>query len=128
MIDTHLHADHVSGGRKLAEISGAEYMLHESAETQYAFHRVKDGEVLELGNVAIQVLHTPGHTPEHISLQVIDKTRGPEPWFLLTGHTVMVGDVGRTELVSQPEAGCGARGLSVFIDPGEIWDMPWVRE
>jgi glyoxylase-like metal-dependent hydrolase (beta-lactamase superfamily II) len=108
VIDTHLHADHVSGGRKLAEISGAEYVLHESADTQYAFRRVKDGEVLELGNVAIQVLHTPGHTPEHISLQVTDKTRGPAPWFLLTGHTVMVGDVGRTELVSQPEAGATA--------------------
>ena len=73
VIDTHLHADHVSGGRKLAEISGAEYVLHESADTQYAFRRVKDGEVLELGNVAIQVLHTPGHTPEHISLQVTDE-------------------------------------------------------
>jgi hydroxyacylglutathione hydrolase len=113
VIDTHLHADHISGGRKLAEISGAEYVLHESAETQYAFRRVKDGEVLELGNVAIQVMHTPGHTPEHISLQVTDKTRGPAPWFLLTGHTVMVGDVGRTELVSQPEAGAAALFQSI---------------
>jgi glyoxylase-like metal-dependent hydrolase (beta-lactamase superfamily II) len=66
---------------------------------------VRDGEVLDLGNVKIQVLHTPGHTPEHISLLVTDKTRGPEPWFLLTGHTLMVGDVGRTELATAPEAG-----------------------
>ena len=51
------------------------------------------------------VLHTPGHTPEHISLLVTDRTRGPEPWFLLTGHTLMVGDVGRTELATQPEIG-----------------------
>jgi glyoxylase-like metal-dependent hydrolase (beta-lactamase superfamily II) len=125
VIDTHLHADHVSGGRKLAEISGAEYVLHESADTQYTFRRVKDGEVLELGNVAIQVLHTPGHTPEHISLQVTDKTRGPAPWFLLTGHTVMVGDVGRTELVSHPEAGATAlfrtiQRLKQFPDYVEI--------
>jgi hydroxyacylglutathione hydrolase len=105
VIDTHLHADHVSGGRKLAEVSGAEYVLHESADTQYTFRRVQDGEVLDLGNVKIQVLHTPGHTPEHISLLVTDKTRGPEPWFLLTGHTLMVGDVGRTELAAEPEAG-----------------------
>jgi glyoxylase-like metal-dependent hydrolase (beta-lactamase superfamily II) len=105
VVDTHLHADHVSGARRLAEVSGAEYVLHESADTQYAFHRMRDGEILDLGNVNIQVLHTPGHTPEHISLLVTDKTRGPEPWFLLTGHTLMVGDVGRTELASQPEVG-----------------------
>jgi hydroxyacylglutathione hydrolase len=66
---------------------------------------LRDGEMLDLGNVQIQVLHTPGHTPEHISLLVTDKTRGPEPWFLLTGHTLMVGDVGRTELASQPQIG-----------------------
>ena len=105
VIDTHLHADHVSGGRRLAESSGAEYVLHESAETHYGFQRVRDGEVLELGNVKIEVLHTPGHTPEHISLLVTDKSRGPEPWFILTGHTLMVGDVGRTELATAPDAG-----------------------
>jgi glyoxylase-like metal-dependent hydrolase (beta-lactamase superfamily II) len=105
VIDTHLHADHVSGGRRLAEMACAEYVLHESADTQYGFRRVRDGEVLELGNVKIQVLHTPGHTPEHISLLVTDKSRGPEPWFLLTGHTLMVGDVGRTELATESVAG-----------------------
>jgi len=105
VVDTHLHADHVSGGRKLAEIAGAEYALHESAETQYEFRRLRDGELFDLGNVRIQGLHTPGHTPEHMSLLVTDKTRGPEPWFLLTGHTLMVGDVGRTELATAPEVG-----------------------
>lgn len=120
VIDTHLHADHVSGGRRLAEISGAEYVLHESAETQYAFHRVRDGEVLELGNVKVEVLHTPGHTPEHLSLLVTDKTRGPEPWFLLTGHTIMVGDVGRTELAAHPEI--GARQLFGTIQ--RLKDLP----
>ena len=105
VIDTHLHADHVSGGRRLAEISGAEYVLHDNADAQYPFCHLRDGEVLDLGNVKIQVLHTPGHTPEHISLLVTDKTRGPEPWFLLTGHTLMVGDVGRTELATEPEIG-----------------------
>src|SRR5262249_59688518 len=58
----------------------------------------RDGEVLELGNVAIKILHTPGHTPEHISLVVTDRTRSNEPCFVLTGHTLMVGDLGRTEL------------------------------
>jgi glyoxylase-like metal-dependent hydrolase (beta-lactamase superfamily II) len=105
VIDTHLHADHLSGGRKLAEHTGAQYVLHDSASTRYMFHAVKDGDVLDLGNVSIQVLHTPGHTPEHISLLVTDRTRAPEPWFLLTGHTAMIGDVGRTELASEPEVG-----------------------
>ena len=105
VIDTHLHADHVSGGRRLAEITGAEYVLHEGAEAKYAFRQVRDGEALDLGNVKMRVLHTPGHTPEHLSLLVTDHSRGPEPWFVLTGHTLMVGDVGRTELATAPEVG-----------------------
>jgi glyoxylase-like metal-dependent hydrolase (beta-lactamase superfamily II) len=108
IIDTHLHADHLSGGRTLAERAGAEYVLHASAETQMDVHRVNEGAVLDLGNVSVRVLHTPGHTPEHISLLVSDQTRGPEPWFLLSGHTLMVGDIGRTELVSKPEIGARA--------------------
>ena len=113
VIDTHLHADHISGARSLAEMSGAEYVLHQSADTQYDFRRLSDGDLLDLGNVQARVLHTPGHTPEHISLLVTDQTRGPDPWFLLTGHTLMVGDVGRTELATQPET--GARQLFASI-------------
>ena len=109
VIDTHVHADHVSGGRRLAEATGAEYVLHASAGAQFPFHGVAENEELELGNVKIRVLHTPGHTPEHIALMVTDRTRGPEPWFLLSGHTLMVGDLGRTELASSAEE--GARSL-----------------
>lgn len=109
VIDTHVHADHVSGGRRLAEATGADYVLHESAGAQFRFRGVKENEELDLGNVRIRVLHTPGHTPEHISLVVTDKTRGTEPWFLLSGHTLMVGDLGRTELASRAEE--GARSL-----------------
>jgi hydroxyacylglutathione hydrolase len=109
VIDTHVHADHVSGGRRLAEATGADYVLHESAEARFRFRGVKENEELDLGNVGIRVLHTPGHTPEHIALVVSDKTRGPEPWFLLSGHTLMVGDLGRTELASSAEE--GARSL-----------------
>ena len=68
VIDTHIHADHVSAGRALAEAAGAEYVLFEGAEADFPFRRVKDGDVLELGNVTATVMHTPGHTPEHISL------------------------------------------------------------
>jgi hydroxyacylglutathione hydrolase len=107
-IDTHIHADHISVGRRLAELAGAKYILHASADAWYEFLRVEEGDVLDLGNVQIQVWHTPGHTPEHISLLVTDKTRGPEPWFLLSGHTLMVGDLGRTELASSAEEGARA--------------------
>jgi hydroxyacylglutathione hydrolase len=109
VIDTHVHADHVSGARRLAEATGADYVLHDSAGAGFKFRSVKENEELHLGNVRIRVLHTPGHTPEHIALVVTDKTRGPEPWFLLSGHTLMVGDLGRTELASSAEE--GARSL-----------------
>jgi glyoxylase-like metal-dependent hydrolase (beta-lactamase superfamily II) len=113
VIDTHLHADHISGGRKLSERTGAEYVLHESAHTRFPFLAAKDGGVLTLGNVSIQVVHTPGHTPEHMSLLVTDQTRAAEPWFMLTGHTVMVGDAGRTELASEAETGARALFKSI---------------
>jgi len=84
-------------------------VLFAGANVNFPFHKVCDGGVLELGNVTIKVLHTPGHTPEHISLVVTDHTRSEEPWFVLTGHTLMVGDLGRTELATSAEE--GARNL-----------------
>lgn len=105
VVDTHIHADHISAGRTLAAASGAEYTLFEGAEAGFPFRRAKDGEVVELGNVTMTVMHTPGHTPEHISLLVTDRTRAAEPWFVLTGHTLMVGDLGRTELATSAEDG-----------------------
>jgi hydroxyacylglutathione hydrolase len=108
VIDTHVHADHISGGRRLAEVTGAEYILFAGAEASYPFRGAEDGEVLELGSITARVIHTPGHTPEHISLVVTDRTRGPDPWFVLSGHTLMVGDMGRTELASGAEEGARA--------------------
>jgi glyoxylase-like metal-dependent hydrolase (beta-lactamase superfamily II) len=105
VVDTHIHADHISAGRALAAASGAEYVLSADANVSFPFKAVSDGEVLPLGNVEARVLHTPGHTPEHISLLVTDRTRAAEPWFVLTGHTLMVGDLGRTELATSAEAG-----------------------
>jgi len=105
VVDTHLHADHLSAGKALADAAGAEYVLFAEAETAFRFRGVRDGDILELGNVSIEVLHTPGHTPEHISLLVTDRTRADEPWFVLTGHTLMVGDLGRTELATSAEEG-----------------------
>lgn len=109
VIDTHVHADHRSVGRALAEAAGAEYVLSAEADVSFPFKRVRDEEVLPLGNVTATVLRTPGHTPEHICVLVSDRTRADEPWFVLTGHTLMVGDLGRTELAANAED--GARDL-----------------
>jgi glyoxylase-like metal-dependent hydrolase (beta-lactamase superfamily II) len=105
VIDTHVHADHLSAARALAEAAGAEYVLSADAHVSFPFKSVRDGDVLPLGNVTATVLHTPGHTPEHICLLVSDRTRADEPWFVLTGHTLMVGDLGRTELAVSAEQG-----------------------
>lgn len=109
VIDTHVHADHISAGRELAAAAGAEYILSSRAEVSFPFKAAQDGDLLPLGNVVAKVLHTPGHTPEHICLLVSDRTRADEPWFVLTGHTLMVGDLGRTELAVSAEQ--GARDL-----------------
>jgi glyoxylase-like metal-dependent hydrolase (beta-lactamase superfamily II) len=113
VIDTHVHADHLSAGRELAAAASADYTLFADAKVTFPFRGVRDGDSLDLGNVSIKVLHTPGHTPEHISLLVTDRTRGDEPWFVLTGHTLMVGDLGRTELASSAEDGARALYRSV---------------
>jgi hydroxyacylglutathione hydrolase len=98
VVDTHVQADHVSGGRTLAQLTGADYCLHESADVAFEVTPLTDHQELDLGNVSIRVLHTPGHTQESICLLVTDKTRGLEPWFLLTGDTLFVGAVGRPDL------------------------------
>ena len=109
VIDTHVHADHQSTGRTLADEAGAEYVLHADVDARFPFRGVRDGDRLEIGNVVAEVWHVPGHTPEHIALVVSDGTRAPEPWLVFTGHTLMVGDMGSTELASSAED--GARSL-----------------
>lgn len=98
VIDTHVHADHRSGGVALAKETGAPYRLHESADVDLAFTPMRDGEEIELGNTRLRVLHTPGHSPESVSLVVTDLKRGTDPWFVLTGDTLFVGAVGRPDL------------------------------
>jgi hydroxyacylglutathione hydrolase len=125
VIDTHVHADHISVGRQLAEAAGADYVLPMRADVSFPFKAVGDGEVLPLGNVEAKVLHTPGHTPEHICLLVSDRTRDDEPWFVLTGHTLMVGDLGRTELAVSAERGAkdlfqSVRRLKLLPDYVEV--------
>jgi hydroxyacylglutathione hydrolase len=113
VIDTHLHADHLSVGRDLASTAKAAYILYSNVDVGFDFQGVRDGNILPLGNDAITIWHTPGHTPEHVSLLVADKTRADEPWLVFTGHTLMVGDLGRTELASSGEEGARALFQSV---------------
>lgn len=103
VFDTHIHADHLSGGRELANQAGADYALHESnrGKTGFAFTPVADDDVILAGNTRIQVLHTPGHTEDSISLLVSDFRRSEAPWFVLTGDTLFVGSVGRPDLAGR---------------------------
>lgn len=98
VIDTHLHADHRSGGRRLAERTGASYCVHESADIAMPFTPLRDGETIELGNTHVTVLHIPGHSPDSVCLLVTDRKRGSDPWFVLTGDTLFVDAVGRPDL------------------------------
>lgn len=103
-----------------------EIILYSDVEVGFDFQGVRDGDVLPLGNDRITIWHTPGHTPEHVSLLVADETRADEPWLAFTGHTLMVGDLGRTELASSAEAGAralfqSARRLMSLPDYVEIY-------
>ena len=104
VIDTHLHRDHTSTGPELARLAGCPYLLHESSQTAIPFTGVKEGDTFKLGNVKVDILHTPGHTREHISLVVTDFTRMDEPWMVLTGHSLLVKDLGRPEGPEDPES------------------------
>ncbi len=108
IIETHLHADHVSGNTDLAARTGADIYVHESSGAEYPHKALKHNDVIELGNIRIRALHTPGHTPESITLLVSDTTRAEEPWLALTGDTLFVGDIGRPDLVGVE----AARGLA----------------
>ncbi len=128
VIDTHVHADHRSGGPALAARVGAEYCLHASADVDLAFTPLHDGQEIELGNTRVQVLHTPGHTPESVCLVVIDLRRGPDPWFVLTGDTLFVGAVGRPDLPGRVQESAGELFDSIHRKlltlPGELEVYP----
>jgi glyoxylase-like metal-dependent hydrolase (beta-lactamase superfamily II) len=99
IIETHLHADHVSGNTELAARTNAEIYVHEAAQAAFPHQKLEGGDTITLGNVDLRVRFTPGHTPESITLLVVDKTRAEEPWMALTGDTLFVGDAGRPDLV-----------------------------
>lgn len=109
VIDTHVHADHYSGGRALAKLAGAKYCLHESDANvvKFEFIPLTDNETIEAGNVVIKVLHTPGHTMDSLCLLVTDKRRSEQPWFVVTGDTLFVGSAGRPDLAGREQEMAG---------------------
>lgn len=96
--ETHMHADFVSGHRELAERTGATIYASDRANARLPHVKVQDGFELRVGKVRLQVLETPGHTPESICFVVIDEEKSQKPWAVLTGDTLFIGDVGRPDL------------------------------
>jgi hydroxyacylglutathione hydrolase len=127
VFETHNHADHVSGHGRLAAATGAAIHIHRLAEPDYDHEPFDDGDSWELGTVLVRALHTPGHRPEHTAFALIDTRRGDEPWAVLTGDTLFVGDIARPDLAIEKAE--GARGifrslhgkLLALGDDVEVW-------
>jgi hydroxyacylglutathione hydrolase len=98
VLETHTHADHVSGHGRLALEHGVPVSIHPLGEPEYPFDPLDDGAEIELGNVVVTALHTPGHRPEHVAFAVADRSRSLEPWLVLTGDSLFVDDAGRPDL------------------------------
>lgn len=96
--ETHVHADHASAAQELADGLGLKVSLSHHAPASYSYDALRDGDTLTFGGVTVTVWETPGHTPDSISLLVTDTARGPEPWVVMTGDSLFVGDVGRPDL------------------------------
>lgn len=127
VFETHNHADHVSGHGRLAAATGAPIHVHRLAAPAYDHEPFDDGDEWSLGALRIRALHTPGHRPEHTAFALIDTRRGEEPWAVLTGDTLFVGDVARPDLAIEKSE--GARGifrslhgkLLPLADDVEVW-------
>ena len=109
ILETHNHADHVSGHGRLAAATGAVIHVHTDAAPEYDHEPFDDGWELALGQLTVRALHTPGHRPEHTAFALVDTARSPEPWAVLSGDTLFVGDVARPDLAVDKEE--GARGI-----------------
>lgn len=127
ILETHNHADHVSGHGRLAAATGAIIHIHRLAAPDYEHQPFDDGGELALGRIVVRALHTPGHRPEHSVFTLIDTARGPEPWAVLSGDTLFVGDIARPDLAVDKQE--GARGifhslhdkLLALPDTCEVW-------
>jgi hydroxyacylglutathione hydrolase len=114
VVETHVQADHVSGLPDLVARTGATAYLPEGAGVEFDHHALADGEVLRLGNTELQAIATPGHAAAHHAYLVTDRTRGEEPWFVLTGDALLVGDAGRPDLHAHGEQTVEAMARTLY--------------
>jgi hydroxyacylglutathione hydrolase len=127
VLETHNHADHVSGHGRLSRATGATIHIHELAAAEYQHDSFSDGWTLVLGRVEIEALHTPGHRPEHTSFLLRDAERGGDPWAVLTGDSLFVGDVARPDLAVEKREGAAGifhslhERLMALPDDVEVW-------
>ena len=111
VVETHLHNDYVSGGRDLAALTGARHVIGAGAKLRHDHGPVRDGDTFDVGPLRFTALDTPGHTPEHVAYAVADTSRGDDPAVLFTGGSLLVGAVGRTDLLGQEHATSYARAM-----------------
>jgi hydroxyacylglutathione hydrolase len=127
VLETHNHADHVSGHGRLVAATGARIHVHRDAQPVYEHEPFDDGWELTLGSLVIRALHTPGHRPEHTAFLLTDRERGSEPWAVLSGDSLFVGDVARTDLALDKTDGARQIFTSVherllsLPDDCELW-------
>ncbi len=101
IFETHVHADHVSGNQELKSRTGADIYFMEGSPVEFPHKEIKEGDIIEFGKVRLQFLKTPGHTPHSMSILVSDLSRGEDPWLILTGDCLFVGDIGRPDLAGE---------------------------
>jgi rhodanese-related sulfurtransferase/glyoxylase-like metal-dependent hydrolase (beta-lactamase superfamily II) len=127
VLETHNHADHVSGHGRLARAAGAKIHVNALAGAEYEHEPFEDGWVLRLGEVTIEAVHAPGHRPEHTCFLLRDEGRGGEPWALLSGDSLFIGDVARPDLAVEPRQGAADMHRSLhgrllgLDDAVEVW-------
>src|SRR6187549_1144357 len=120
VLETHTHADHLSGHGRLALEHDVPIAIHPGADPAYPFEPLEDGAEIEVGQVALRVIHTPGHRPEHCCFAVTDRSRADEPWLVLTGDSLLVGDTARPDLAVEAKDGAE----SLFHSLQRLLELP----
>jgi glyoxylase-like metal-dependent hydrolase (beta-lactamase superfamily II)/rhodanese-related sulfurtransferase len=127
VLETHNHADHVSGHGRLVRQTGATVHVHELAEAEYTHEPFDDGWTLAIGDLRVEAIHAPGHRPEHTCFLLADAGRGGAPWALLSGDSLFIGDVARPDLAIEPREGAAQMfhslhdRLLALDDEVEVW-------